>query len=56
MAGTYYLVRNAVVIPGVTLGGWLYAQRPGVATAVDLVGVGYFALFGRESEAYAGGS
>ncbi|WP_435182106.1 MFS transporter [Halorussus sp. AFM4] len=77
VTGTYYLLRNTVVIPSAALGGWLYGSdwrltlpfdvggltTPtvvagpelafGVATAVGLVGVGYFALFGQEFEAYA---
>jgi MFS family permease len=57
VTGTYYLVRNAVVIPSAALGGWLYSMEPvwafGTASAVGLVGVAYFALRGREFEAYA---
>ncbi|WP_254537599.1 MFS transporter [Halomarina litorea] len=57
VTGTYYLVRNTVVIPSALLGGWLYGRDPqlafGLATAVGLVGVGYFLAFGREFEAYA---
>jgi MFS family permease len=57
VTGTYYLVRNAVVIPSAAAGGLLYAMDPtvafGVASAVGLVGVGYFLAFGREFEAYA---
>ncbi|MFB6131159.1 MAG: MFS transporter [Salinigranum sp.] len=59
VTGTYYLVRNVVVIPSAALGGWLYARDPHlaftVATVVGLVGVAYFFLFGREFEAYAHG-
>ncbi|MFC4359350.1 MFS transporter [Halobium salinum] len=59
VTGTYYLVRNTVVIPSAALGGWLYAGSPEtaftVATVVGLAGVGFFALFGREFEAYARG-
>jgi MFS family permease len=57
VTGTYYLVRNAVVIPSAAAGGLLYAMDPtvafGVASVVGLVGVGYFLAFGREFEAYA---
>jgi MFS family permease len=57
VTGTYYLVRNAVVIPSAALGGWLYSMEPvwafGTASAVGLVGVAYFAARGREFEAYA---
>jgi MFS family permease len=57
VTGTYYLVRNTVVIPSAALGGWLYGRDPtlafGLATVVGLVGVAYFLAFGREFEAYA---
>ncbi|RJT04739.1 MFS transporter [Halococcus sp. IIIV-5B] len=57
VTGTYYLVRNTVVIPSAAIGGWLYSQSPNVAfalaTVVGLIGVGYFAVFGKEFEAYA---
>jgi MFS family permease len=57
ITGTYYLVRNTIVIPSAALGGWLYGQSPQLAftlaTGVGLVGVGYFAVFGKEFEAYA---
>lgn len=59
VTGTYYLARNAVVIPSAALGGVVYAHSPqlafGGATVVGLVGVAYFALYGEEFEAYAGG-
>ena len=57
--GTYYLARNAVVVPSAALGGVLYGWRPtlafGAASVVGLVGVALFALFGREFEAYVDG-
>jgi len=57
VTGSYYLVRNTVVIPSAAIGGWLYAQDPtvafSVATAVGLAGTGYFLLRGEEFEAYA---
>ena len=57
VTGTYYLLRNTVVIPSAAVGGWIYAQSPPLAftlaTVVGLLGVGYFALFGEEFEAYA---
>ncbi|WP_232687298.1 MFS transporter [Halobacterium zhouii] len=77
VTGTYYLVRNTVVIPSAALGGLLYGGDWTVtlgaavdaipaftltagpelaftaATAVGLLGVAYFAVFGREFEAYA---
>ena len=57
VTGTYYLVRNTVVIPSAAVGGALYAGSPqfafGVASAIGLVGVAVFLLFGEEFEAYA---
>lgn len=56
VTGTYYLVRNTLVIPSAAFGGWLYGQSPRagftLATVVGLVGVAYFVAFGREFEAY----
>ena len=55
VTGSYYLVRNTVVIPSAALGGLLYARSPelafGAATAVGLVGVAVFLVFGDEFEA-----
>ncbi len=68
VSGSYYLVRNAVVIPSAALGGLLYggvtlpmgvevAGDPvlafGTASAIGLVGVAYFLWFGEEYDAYA---
>jgi predicted MFS family arabinose efflux permease len=57
VTGTYYLVRNVVVIPSGALGGWLYAQNPQtaflLASAIGVVGTGYFLVFGEEFAAYA---
>jgi MFS family permease len=57
VVGSYYLVRNAITIPSAAVGGWLYGGSPavafGVATAVGLLGTGYFLLAGEEFEAYA---
>jgi len=58
VTGTYYLLRNAVVIPSGLLGGYLWEfVSPGVAfgiaAVVGAVGTGYFLLFGEEFEAYA---
>jgi MFS family permease len=58
VTGTYYLLRNTVVIPSGLLGGYLWEfVSPGVAfgiaAAVGAVGTGYFLLFGEEFEAYA---
>ncbi|MFC7081841.1 MFS transporter [Halorussus caseinilyticus] len=56
VVGSYYLARNAVVIPSAAVGGWLYGVSPelafGSATAVGLVGTGYFLAFGKELPAY----
>jgi MFS family permease len=68
VSGSYYLVRNTVVIPSAAIGGAMYAgftvPRTGLsfagspplaftlATAIGLVGVVYFVLFGKEFEAY----
>lgn len=69
VSGSYYLVRNAIVIPSAALGGLIYggfsipttevtlAGSPvaafGLASAIGLIGVAYFALFGEEYDAYA---
>ncbi|WP_114576473.1 MFS transporter [Saliphagus sp. LR7] len=57
VTGSYYLVRGAVVIPSGLLGGalWEFATPEtsfAVASAVGMVGVVYFAIFGQEFEAY----
>ena len=57
VTGTYYLLRNTVVIPSAALGGYLWEfVNPTVAftvaAAVGVVGTGYFLLFGREFEPY----
>lgn len=56
VTGTYYLLRNVVVIPSAALGGYLWEfVSPEIAftiaAAVGIVGTGYFLLFGREFEA-----
>ena len=58
VTGTYYLLRNTVVIPSAAVGGVLWEfVSPTVAftlaAAIGVVGTGYFLLFGREFEAYA---
>ena len=58
VTGSYYFVRGAIVIPSGALGGFLWEfVSPEVsftiASAVGLVGVAYFAIFGQEFEAYA---
>ncbi len=58
VTGTYYLLRNAVVIPSAAAGGvlWEFASPTvafSVAAAIGVAGTGYFLVFGREFEAYA---
>ena len=52
VTGTYYLVRNTLVVPAGVLGGYLYGLDPvlsfGTASAVGLVGVALFLAFGEE--------
>ena len=68
IAGSYYLVRNTVVIPSAAIGGALYGgfavPATGIsyagnevlafalASGIGVVGTLYFLLFGREFEAY----
>jgi len=57
VTGTYYLLRNAAVVPSAALGGYLWEfASPGVAftvaAVVGVVGTGYFFVFGEEFEAY----
>ena len=57
VTGTYYLLRNTVVIPSAALGGYLWEfLSPEVAfslaAVIGVVGTGYFILFGQEFEAY----
>jgi MFS family permease len=68
VSGSYYLVRNTIVIPSSAIGGAIYGgvsipragiEFPGseplafaLASAIGLLGLGYFLLFGREYEAY----
>jgi MFS family permease len=59
VTGTYYLVRNVVVIPSAAVGGGIYAVSPTAAftaaSAVGLVGVALFAAVGRDFEAAVAG-
>ncbi|MFC6797052.1 MULTISPECIES: MFS transporter [unclassified Haladaptatus] len=52
VTGAYYLLRNALTVPGAAVGGFLYAQSPTiaftVATVVGLVGTLVFVVFGVE--------
>ena len=57
VTGTYYLLRNTVVIPSAALGGFLWEfVSPEVAftiaAAIGVVGTGYFLVFGEEFDAY----
>ena len=57
VAGSYYLLRNTVVIPSAALGGYLWEfVNPEVAFAIaagiGVVGTGYFLVFGKEFDAY----
>jgi MFS family permease len=57
VTGTYYLLRNTVVIPSAAIGGYLWDYvSPEVAftiaAGVGVVGTSYFLLFGEEFEAY----
>ncbi len=69
VSGSYYLVRNTIVIPSAAIGGLIYggftvpgtdigyAGDPvvafGLASAIGTVGVAYFLLYGEEYDAYA---
>ncbi|MFD1512897.1 MFS transporter [Halomarina rubra] len=54
VTGSYYLVRNLVVVPSAAIGGLLYAGSPElaftVASAVGVLGVVFFLVFGEEFE------
>ena len=57
VTGSYYLVRGAIVIPSGALGGYLWEfVSPEIsftiASVIGMIGVGYFALFGKEFDAY----
>jgi MFS family permease len=58
VTGSYYLLRNTVVIPSAALGGYLWdfvspEVAFTVAAAIGVIGTGYFLVFGKEFEAYA---
>jgi MFS family permease len=58
VTGTYYLLRNTIVIPSAAVGGYLWDfVSPqiafSVAAAIGLAGTAYFLAFGEEFEAYA---
>ena len=57
VTGTYYLLRNTIVIPSAALGGYLWEfVSPEIAftiaAVIGVVGTGYFLAFGDEFEAY----
>lgn len=57
VTGTYYLLRNTIVIPSAALGGALWEfVNPEVAftiaAALGVIGTGYFLVFGEEFDAY----
>ena len=57
VTGTYYLLRNTIVIPSAALGGYLWEfVSPEVAftiaAVIGLLGTGYFLVFGEEFAAY----
>jgi MFS family permease len=57
VTGSYYLLRNTIVVPSALVGGYLWefvspALAFSVAAAIGVVGTGYFLLFGREFDAY----
>ncbi|WP_299236365.1 MFS transporter [Natronomonas sp.] len=57
VTGTYYLLRNSVVVPSAAIGGLLWEFLSpevafGVAAAIGVVGTGYFIAFGEEFDAY----
>ncbi len=57
VTGTYYLIRNTIVIPSAAIGGWLYELDPvlafTIASAVGLAGTGYFLAYGKEFGPYS---
>jgi len=57
VTGTYYLLRNTVVIPSAAFGGYLWQYVSPelaftIAAAIGVAGTGYFLAFGREFNAY----
>ncbi|TYL37684.1 MFS transporter [Natronococcus pandeyae] len=57
VTGSYYFIRGAVVIPSGVLGGFLWEfVTPEIsftiASIIGMIGVGYYAVFGQEFEAY----
>ncbi|WP_136687170.1 MFS transporter [Halorhabdus amylolytica] len=57
VTGTYYLLRNTIVIPSAAIGGYLWDYvSPEIAftlaAAIGVLGTGYFLVFGEEFKAY----
>ncbi len=57
VTGSYYLLRNTIVIPSAALGGYLWefvspTVAFSVAAGIGLVGTGYFLVYGEEFDAY----
>jgi len=57
VTGTYYLLRNTIVIPSAALGGYLWdfvspELAFTIAAGIGVLGTGYFLAFGKEFEAY----
>lgn len=57
VTGSYYFIRGAIVIPSGVLGGFLWEYVTPevaftVASVIGMIGVVYFAIFGKEFEAY----
>jgi MFS family permease len=58
VTGTYYLLRNTIVIPSAAVGGYLWdfvspEVAFSIAAVIGVIGTGYFLVFGKEFEAYA---
>lgn len=57
VTGSYYLLRNTIVIPSAALGGYLWEfVSPtiafSIAAVIGLLGTGYFLVYGEEFDAY----
>ena len=57
VTGSYYFIRGLIVIPSGVLGGilWQFASPElsfTIASLIGIIGVGYFAIYGQEFEAY----
>ncbi|MFW5905780.1 MAG: MFS transporter, partial [archaeon] len=57
VTGSYYLLRNTIVIPSAAIGGYLWEfVSPElaftIAAGIGLAGTGYFLVFGKEFDAY----